>query len=88
MKAAKMNKVKRVVVTSSVAAIMVTDDPKRTNFGPNHWSDVELCRPYLKSKTLAEKAAWKYLEDLPENERFELATVLPGFIIGPNYNTC
>ena len=88
MKAAKVNNVKRVVLTSSAGTIRETRDTNRTHFGPADWSDVELCGPYLKSKVLSEKAAWKYLEDLPVEERFELVTVLPGFILGPNYNTC
>lgn len=88
MKAAKLNGVKRVVVTSSVAAVTMSADSTKKHFGPDDWSELDLCRSYMKSKTLAEKAAWKYLEDLPDGEKFELATVLPGFIIGPNYNTC
>jgi len=40
---------------------------------------------YPKSKTLAEKAAWDYIDDLKKNGEFapELVTINPGFIIGP-----
>ena len=40
----------------------------------------------MESKTLAERAAWKYIEDLPEGEKFEIVTVLPSFILGPTAN--
>ena len=42
---------------------------------------------YAKSKTVAEKAAWDFQASLPEAERFELATICPGFIIGPTMRT-
>jgi len=32
---------------------------------------------------LAEKAAWDYQAKLPENEKFEIVTINPGFILGP-----
>jgi len=38
---------------------------------------------YTKSKYLADKAAWDFHAELPEAERFELITILPGFIMGP-----
>ena len=38
---------------------------------------------YFKSKTLAEKAAWDFQAALPEAERFEIATICPGFVMGP-----
>jgi nucleoside-diphosphate-sugar epimerase len=41
----------------------------------------------MKSKTLAEKAAWDFIAALPENEKFPLAVICPGFIVGPNLNT-
>ena len=34
------------------------------------------------SKTLAEKEAWDYQASLPENERFELVTILPSLVVG------
>eukprot|EP00357_Protocruzia_adherens_P034763 CAMPEP_0114985862 /NCGR_PEP_ID=MMETSP0216-20121206/8113_1 /TAXON_ID=223996 /ORGANISM="Protocruzia adherens, Strain Boccale" /LENGTH=139 /DNA_ID=CAMNT_0002348247 /DNA_START=72 /DNA_END=491 /DNA_ORIENTATION=- len=38
---------------------------------------------YSISKVLAEKAAWEYVEKLPEGRKFELTTILPGLIQGP-----
>ena len=60
MEAAKLNKVKRVVITSSVAAIYCSKDKKKTVFTIEDWSDLEAATPYEKSKTLAEKAAWDF----------------------------
>lgn len=37
----------------------------------------------MKSKTLAERAAWKYIEDLADDEKFELVTICPTFVMGP-----
>lgn len=43
--------------------------------------------PYAKSKTLAEKAAWDYVNGLPEDERFEMSVINPGFVLGPTMVT-
>jgi len=79
--------VKRVVMTSSVAAIAFghTDgnDAVRTEAD---WSKAENCDPYPKSKTLAERAAWELVNGLPSNQRFELAVINPGFVLGPLLN--
>ena len=76
--------VRRVVLTSSIAAITSGHDNRdHTVYTEADWSVVEACRPYPKSKTLAERAAWAFVEDLPEDRRFELVAVNPGFVIGP-----
>ena len=67
MRAAQKHKVKRVVITSSVAAIMMhTDANKKDVYDESDWSELEACKAYEKSKTLAEKAAWDFLSSLPE----------------------
>jgi dihydroflavonol-4-reductase len=79
--------VKRVVLTSSVAAVAFghTDggDTVRTEAD---WSEVERCDAYQKSKTLAERAAWDFVAALPQERRFELAVINPGFVLGPVLN--
>lgn len=61
--------VSRVVVTSSMAAIMAVDPKdKPAVWTRDHWSNPDRpggIAPYTLSKTLAEKAAWKFVEDLP-----------------------
>ncbi|MEO7434507.1 MAG: aldehyde reductase [Candidatus Binatia bacterium] len=79
--------VKRVVMTSSVAAV-VYGHPQGENVVRTEadWSVVEKCDPYPKSKTLAERAAWDLVAKLPPERRFELAVINPGFVIGPLLN--
>lgn len=36
---------------------------------------------------MAEKAAWDYLEGLPDDEKFELSVINPGFVVGPTLIT-
>ena len=71
--------IKRVVLTSSIAA---------TNYGKGHapfteadWTDPDgpLASPYYKSKTLAEKAAWAYAAETG----LALSVVNPALVFGP-----
>ena len=39
--------------------------------------------PYEKSKYLAEKAAWEFVNALPSDEKFELVVVIPTLVQGP-----
>lgn len=74
---------RRVVVTSSVAAVRggVTESP--TPLDEADWTDPGDLRlePYTRSKTIAERAAWDLVESRGERER--LAAVNPGAILGP-----
>lgn len=49
-------------------------------FNEESWTNVEdpHLDPYGKSKALAEKAAWDFLEGLPDDKKFELAVLNPG----------
>jgi nucleoside-diphosphate-sugar epimerase len=85
MRAAHRHKVKRVVVTSSCAAVMVkAPGTHQEVFNENDWSDVKTAGPYEKSKTLAEKAAWDFVNGLPDGEKIELVTINPVLILGPS----
>ena len=73
--------VRRVVLTSSIAAITGVGDASYTE---KDWAPVEeQLGAYQKSKALAEKAAWNFLTELEEDKKFELAVVNPGIVIGP-----
>ncbi len=76
--------VKRVVLTSSVAAIAFGHDAHDRKVRTEaDWSNPERCEAYQKSKTLAEHAAWDFVAVLPADKRFELAVINPGFVLGP-----
>tara|TARA_B100001057_G_scaffold180624_2_gene181347 strand:- start:14188 stop:15195 length:1008 start_codon:yes stop_codon:yes gene_type:complete len=83
MKFAKKHNVKKVVLTSSVAAIFETMESK-SYYDESDWSDPQnpTISHYSKSKTLAEKAAWEFVEN--ENHPFELAVINPALVIGPS----
>jgi dihydroflavonol-4-reductase len=73
---------KRVVVTSSVAAIA----GGAKGPGPlteEDWTDLDFpgLSPYVRSKTIAERAAWALAEERGAGER--LTTINPGAILGP-----
>jgi dihydroflavonol-4-reductase len=36
---------------------------------------------------MAERAAWDFVEKLPEDEKFELVCINPGLVLGPNLNS-
>jgi nucleoside-diphosphate-sugar epimerase len=74
--------VKRVVVTSSVAALRQPADPPDGPLDETHWTDLHMdLTPYTRSKTVAEMAAWELVRERAEEDR--LATVNPGAILGP-----
>lgn len=78
--------VKRVVLTSSFAAVFgeTAADPNK-KYNEEDWTDSEspTLDPYTKSKTVAEKTAWDYIKELPDEQKFELAVVNPTLIMGP-----
>lgn len=84
LKAAKAAGVKRVVMTSSMAAIAYGHGDKRAEISDETmWSnpDGPDNTPYTKSKTIAERAAWDYVNG--EGKGLELATINPTGIMGP-----
>ena len=82
--AAAAGTVKRVVLTSSIAAITAGRDRRDPTVRTEaDWSVVDTSPPYAKSKTLAERAAWDFLAELPAAHQFELVAVHPGWALGP-----
>lgn len=84
LKAAKAAGVKRVVMTSSMAAIAYGHGDKRAEVSDETmWSnpDGPDNTPYTKSKTIAERAAWDYVNG--EGKGLELAVINPTGILGP-----
>jgi len=83
LKFAKKHNIKKVILTSSVAAIYHGIQLKEY-YDESDWSDPE--NPnidhYSKSKTLAEKAAWDFIE--AEGKPFEFSVINPALVIGPS----
>jgi dihydroflavonol-4-reductase len=76
--------VKRVVLTSSVAATSKRSDAAETLSDETQWTDLTDpdVSPYGQSKTLAEKAAWELIGAAPCGAT-TLATVNPALVLGP-----
>jgi nucleoside-diphosphate-sugar epimerase len=83
--------VKRVVVTSSFAAIGYGHPPQNAPFHESDWTDLTAdgLTAYVKSKTIAERAAWDFIARKGGN--LELSVVNPvgvfGPVLGPDYST-
>jgi dihydroflavonol-4-reductase len=75
--------VKRVVVTSSIAAVRLAPGAESRPLTEEDWTDPDESglTPYVRSKTIAERAAWGLVDERGERDR--LAVVNPGAIIGP-----
>ena len=91
MNAAKVAGIKRVILTSSNAAIYKdASKPKDQPSDETNWTtpDGPGVGAYEASKTLAESAAWDFVADNPE---IALTTINPGGVFGPamdvNYGT-
>ncbi|PON74274.1 NAD(P)-binding domain containing protein [Parasponia andersonii] len=81
----KFPSLKRVVLTSSMAAVLFNERPRTPDVVVDEtWlSDLVFCEKtknwYMLSKTLAEEAAWKFAKE----NGIDLVVVNPGFVIGP-----
>lgn len=85
LREARDAKVKRVVLTSSFAAIGYSTPPVGRPFDETDWTNPnDNVTPYVKSKTLAERAAWDFIEK--EGGGLELAVINPVGILGPALN--
>lgn len=85
----RTDSVKRVVVTSSCAAIygdsIDLNNTKNGVFTEEDWNETSSVKhqAYSYSKTVAEKEAWKMFND---QDRWDLVTVNPALVIGPGTN--
>jgi dihydroflavonol-4-reductase len=82
LRAARDAGARRVVLTSSFAAIGYTAKPGG-EFTEDDWTDPDTpgLPPYPKSKAIAERAAWDFMRG--EGGGTELTVVNPTFILGP-----
>ncbi|HLV87008.1 MAG TPA: aldehyde reductase [Candidatus Sulfotelmatobacter sp.] len=83
--------VRRVVLTSSFAAIGYGHKPQLAPFDETYWTDLkdESLTAYVRSKTIAERAAWDFIA--MEGGDLELSVVNPvgvfGPVLGADYST-
>src|ERR1700722_18134787 len=90
LRAARDAGVKRVVLTSSFAAVGYGQPPQTAPFNETNWTNpnADGLTAYVKSKTLAERAAWDFMAH--EGGKLELSVVNPvavfGPVLGPDYS--
>ncbi len=83
LRAAHKAKVKRVVQVSSNAAISSGHEGENKTFTEADWTNLDKVGAYPKSKTLAERAAWGFINSAENINKMELATINPPLILGP-----
>ena len=84
LKAASKAGVKRLVMTSSIVAIMYGHEDEKVEFTEEDWSNPNHPKDksaYSKSKTFAEKEAWEFIH--ADKSGLELTTINPGMVLGP-----
>jgi nucleoside-diphosphate-sugar epimerase len=82
LRAARAAGVKRVVLTSSFAAVAYGRKSQKELFTEKDWTDpASHISVYAKSKTLAERAAWDFVEH--EGAGLELSVINPVGVFGP-----
>ncbi|KXH57314.1 NAD dependent epimerase/dehydratase [Colletotrichum salicis] len=91
--------VKRVIVTSSMAAVIDITKPSISHpakiYNESDWLGVSRdgaeasthpAIPYVASKKFAEKAAWAFISDTEPKPAFDLVTICPPIVYGPLYD--
>ena len=74
--------VRRVVLTSSMAAVRPAHPDDGKTLTEEDWCDPDACEEaYQKSKALAERAAWEFTGS--EGGGLELAVINPALVLGP-----
>jgi nucleoside-diphosphate-sugar epimerase len=90
LRAAKDAGVKRVVLTSSFAAIGYGHEPQEKPFSETNWTNLDSdVVPYVKSKALAERAAWDFMAKQGGNLEFSVINPVGVFgpVLSPDYST-
>ncbi|KAF7637685.1 3Beta_HSD domain-containing protein [Meloidogyne graminicola] len=79
--------VKKVILTSSCAAINEGHENENRTFSEEDWTITENTKKvlsYSRSKTEAEKAAWNFIKNFKEGDnKFKLTCLNPTLIVGP-----
>lgn len=84
LRAAHKAKVKRVVQVSSNAAVSAGHNGENKTFTEADWSNIDNhIGAYPKSKTLAERAAWDFINGAENTNKMEMVAINPPLILGP-----
>ena len=83
LEASQKGGVKRIVLTSSIVSMM--SSIRRGQFGPKDWTDINYpnLSTYIKSKTIAERSAWDFINKNKEKSKMDLVVIAPGGVFGP-----
>ncbi|WP_426512666.1 SDR family oxidoreductase [Dactylosporangium sp. McL0621] len=82
LRAARAGGVRRVVLTSAFGAVGYGHARRSAPFTEEDWTNVDAdIAPYQRSKTLAERAAWRFVHE--EGDGLELSAVHPTAVLGP-----
>ena len=84
LRAAQKAGVKRIILISSIAAIISGHERENRTFDESDWTDLrKTAYAYAKSKTLAEQAAWEFIRGPRNKNGMELVSVNPSNVFGP-----
>lgn len=84
LRAANNAKCERVVLLSSNAAVSAGHRGENRTFNEDDWSLIENnIGPYQKSKTLAERAAWEFINGAANTNKIEMVSLNPPLVWGP-----
>ncbi|ESO10708.1 hypothetical protein HELRODRAFT_72599, partial [Helobdella robusta] len=85
LQACRRHGVRRLVLTSSIVSVIgdFATFPANKVVTEECWGSPDVKDAYFKSKILAEKTAWDFVNNLHDTDKFELAVINPGLIQGP-----
>lgn len=76
--------IRRVVFLSTIGAIFEGHEGENKTFDESVWSDLsKIHLTYHKSKTVAELAAWDFINSVENKSGMELVTINPSNVFGP-----
>ncbi len=84
LRAAQSAGIPRVVLLSSVVAIFDGHQGENRTFTEKDWTDLQKTKStYARSKTMAEQAAWAFINGVENTAKMELAAINPPNVFGP-----
>jgi nucleoside-diphosphate-sugar epimerase len=84
LRAAEAEGIKRVVMVSSIVAVLGGHSGEDRTFAETDWTNLEKCPfTYHKSKTLAERAAWDFIRSAENKSGMEMVAINPSNVFGP-----